>query len=106
MTLDRLQMSRIVGNILGNSLKYRTAALGHELITLSRAGAGKVELAFTDDGPGVPEAALTQIFESFYRTDKARTNPAMGSGPAWMSSSSWSKGCTERSARKMWIPTV
>ena len=80
VTLDRLQMSRIVGNILGNSLKYRTAALGHELITLSRAGAGKVELAFTDDGPGVPEAALTQIFESFYRTDKARTNPAMGSG--------------------------
>ncbi|MCH3949851.1 MAG: HAMP domain-containing histidine kinase [Acidaminococcus sp.] len=78
--MDRLQMSRIVGNILGNSLKYKTEAMGHASIIVQQERPGFIQMSFTDDGPGVPEGDRTKIFESFYRTDKARTNPAKGSG--------------------------
>ena len=37
-------------------------------------------LTFADDGRGVDDADLTKIFESFYRTDKARSDSAKGSG--------------------------
>ena len=37
-------------------------------------------LTLTDDGPGVPEEALPRLFDVFYRSDPARSNPAGGSG--------------------------
>ncbi|MFQ7001641.1 MAG: ATP-binding protein, partial [Clostridium sp.] len=40
----------------------------------------KLQLIFKDNGPGVDKSDLDNIFLSFYRTDKARTNPANGSG--------------------------
>lgn len=77
--LDRVQFQRIIENILGNSLKYKDQALGHVLITLTASG-DHYDLNFADDGCGVEEAELPKLFDSFYRTDKARTNVAKGSG--------------------------
>ena len=37
-------------------------------------------LRICDDGPGVPEDCLEQIFESFCRLDDARTRSGEGSG--------------------------
>ena len=78
--LDRIQFSRIVTNLLSNSIKYKTADLGHVVMSLSVPRKQWVQLAFSDDGPGVAPSDLSHLFESFYRTDKARTNPAKGSG--------------------------
>ena len=49
-------------------------------ITLTESGEGEYLLSFADDGCGVAEKELPKLFESFYRTDKARTNVAKGSG--------------------------
>ena len=67
-------------NLLSNSIKYKTADLGHVVMSLSVPRKQWVQLAFSDDGPGVAPSDLSHLFESFYRTDKARTNPAKGSG--------------------------
>jgi len=34
----------------------------------------------SDNGPGVPEEALPKLFDVFYRSDPARSNPQSGSG--------------------------
>lgn len=76
---DRLQLQRIVCNLMENSRKYRTAPLAHLDIS-ARFRDGWAELRFADDGPGVPEETLPRLFDVFYRTDPARRNPNGGSG--------------------------
>ena len=61
-------------------MKYKDQAVGHMAITLTESGEGEYLLSFADDGCGVAEKELPKLFESFYRTDKARTNVAKGSG--------------------------
>ena len=80
ISMDRQQFQRVIENILGNSLKYKDQAVGHLAIILTDGGEGAYLLSFADDGCGVEEKELPKLFESFYRTDKARTNVAKGSG--------------------------
>ena len=77
--LDRLQFNRVLDNILGNSLKYRSGTSDCLDITLT-ASADGYELRLADTGSGVADADLPRLFDSFYRTDKARTGVAQGSG--------------------------
>lgn len=37
-------------------------------------------ISFADNGPGVNETDLPKLFDSFYRTDPARSNVRKGSG--------------------------
>ena len=78
--IDRAQFQRVIENILGNSLKYKDQEIGHVTVRLEAAGPDKYGLSFADDGCGVHDADLPKIFDSFYRTDKARTNTTKGSG--------------------------
>jgi signal transduction histidine kinase len=39
-----------------------------------------VEVSVTDDGVGIPEDALTQIFDQLYRVDQSRNRRTGGSG--------------------------
>ncbi len=79
LPLDKEAFGRVLENILENSLKYKTASKVALHLTLSLMGEA-VELRLTDDGAGVPEEALHQIFTRFYRSDQARSNPSQGSG--------------------------
>ncbi|SHJ88089.1 sensor histidine kinase [Megasphaera elsdenii] len=78
--MDRQQFQRVLENIIGNSLKYKDQAVGHLTLTLTDSEEGSYLLSFADDGCGVDDSELPKLFESFYRTDKARTNVAKGSG--------------------------
>ncbi|XOQ24915.1 MAG: histidine kinase [Mitsuokella multacida] len=77
--IDRLQFQRVVSNILSNSAKYGQKELVHERISLSRQG-DVICLTFADDGAGVAAEDLVKLFDSFYRTDPARSKVAKGSG--------------------------
>ena len=41
---------------------------------------GEAGLTVTDDGPGIPAAALEHVFDRFFRTDDARGRTVGGSG--------------------------
>jgi two-component system sensor histidine kinase CpxA len=45
-----------------------------------REHAAQAEIEIRDRGPGVPEDALTRIFDSFYRVDSSRTSGTGGIG--------------------------
>ena len=76
---DRELLGRITANLLGNSLKYGGRELVHMRVSAAAHG-DMAEIAFSDDGPGVPEEQLPRLFDAFYRGDTARTMPSEGSG--------------------------
>jgi two-component system phosphate regulon sensor histidine kinase PhoR len=64
--------------LLENAVKYSEPEGRIELS--SRATGSKVVIEVEDEGIGVPDEALTRIFERFGRSDPARTRTAGGVG--------------------------
>jgi len=75
---DRERFRQIVLNLLENSLRYCPDGTAVVLMEI-KADDGTV-IIFEDNGPGVPEADLSSIFEHFYRVDKSRSKQRGGSG--------------------------
>ncbi len=69
---------QIVFNLVENGIKYNVPG-GKLFITLHRQDENAI-LQVRDTGVGIPEDALTHIFERFYRVDKARSRKSGGSG--------------------------
>ena len=79
--LDREEFKRIFNNLFANTVRYRRKENSRVMISLKRTLEGNnAELVFQDDGPGVPEGSLEQIFDSFYRVDDSRNSAEKGSG--------------------------
>lgn len=72
-------MKRAVMNIINNCVKYKKPGVCTIRITLRTEGPD-IRIEIADNGMGVSEEDLTKIFDSFYRTDRARTNVRSGSG--------------------------
>ncbi|MGI6557293.1 MAG: sensor histidine kinase [Pseudoramibacter sp.] len=77
--VDANEMNRVFHNLFENSIKYAEQTPVHIGVTSSAAD-GRYIVTVCDNGPGVPEADLPHIFDSFYRGDKSRTMPGQGSG--------------------------
>ena len=77
--IDRSEFARILKNLWENSSKYRRGTDVHIRMSLSAEGS-QLAIRCDDDGIGVDAAELPKLFDSFYRTDTARTNVAGGSG--------------------------
>lgn len=75
---DPQRVEQVVGNLVSNALQY-TPPDGRVTISVRRA-AGGVELAVSDNGPGVPEADLPRLFDRFWRGEKSRSRSAGGAG--------------------------
>lgn len=78
ISLDPGRVEQILGNLLSNAIRY-TPPGGHIDIRLNCSQSG-IQLEVHDSGPGIPEEALPNIFERFYRADKARSRSEGGSG--------------------------
>jgi heavy metal sensor kinase len=76
--LDRIQMGRLVSNLLSNALKY-TPAGGEVRVQLSRQGPA-IELVVKDTGQGIPAADLPHIFDRFYRVQFTGQSAETGLG--------------------------
>jgi signal transduction histidine kinase len=66
---DAMQLARVLGNLLGNAVKYSPAG-GTITVALSRderAEGAWATLAVRDQGVGIPAADLPHIFERFHR---------------------------------------
>ncbi|MFG1373291.1 ATP-binding protein [Xanthobacter oligotrophicus] len=70
-----LSLKRAVRNLVVNAATHG----GGARVAVS-AEAGRVVLLIEDDGPGIPEALMGQVFEPFFRVDPARQVKIPGAG--------------------------
>jgi signal transduction histidine kinase len=70
-----LGLKRAVGNLVENAVRYA----GGARVTLSDAGAGAV-VTVEDDGPGIPEERIADVFEPFVRLETSRSRETGGAG--------------------------
>ena len=74
--IDEEQMTRVLGNLLSNALRY-TPQTKQGLIRLASAiKNGYVHLTVEDNGQGIPPEHLPNIFHRFYRADESRQRNA------------------------------
>lgn len=73
---DAAQLSRMVRNLVDNAVRYAASAV-HVAVSCRD---GNAILVVSDDGPGIPEADRTRVFERFVRLDSARARIHGGSG--------------------------
>ena len=69
---------QILFNLVENGIKYNND--GGRLCLRLEKNENNVTVRVMDGGVGIPEEAIGQIFERFYRVDKARSRQAGGSG--------------------------
>jgi signal transduction histidine kinase len=75
---NRELLRRAIENVLRNGIRY---APEHSAIDVSIAEDSRAAIiAVRDYGPGVPEEALTRIFDPFFRVEEARDATGGGSG--------------------------
>ncbi len=73
---DRIR--QILVNLLTNAHEYSPE--GASIEVSARVAGAEVEIAVTDDGPGIPESQLEHIFERFTRGDAGLTQRVGGTG--------------------------
>ncbi|HSW28137.1 MAG TPA: ATP-binding protein [Longimicrobiales bacterium] len=76
---DRQALVQIFRNLMENSMRH-TDDGGHLHVGVARPAPGLAEVAFSDDGEGIPGRALPRIFERFYRADSSRARDVGGTG--------------------------
>ncbi|MGB9610802.1 MAG: sensor histidine kinase, partial [Bryobacteraceae bacterium] len=77
-SVDRLQIERLIGNLLSNAIQY-TQEGGRVEVRLRQEGEEAV-LEVADNGPGIPEQHLPHIFEKFYRVREGERTAGRGVG--------------------------
>jgi signal transduction histidine kinase len=68
-------LKRCLQNLIDNALAYGRRAD----ITLRDEGS-ELNIAISDDGPGIPEGDIERVFEPFYRVEGSRNRNSGGSG--------------------------
>ena len=73
---DRRRIGQVVRNLLDNAVRHAA----HTVRIETHAGEGTVTMLVADDGPGIPRASRSRVFERFVRLDESRARPAGGTG--------------------------
>lgn len=76
---DEFKIEEVVTNYLTNALNHLDAHKTIEIKIQSRKS-GKIRLSVFNSGIPIPEESLSQIWNKFYKVDKARTREYGGSG--------------------------
>lgn len=76
---DEAAFYQIFRNLLENALRYLPAKSPCIVVDVAASG-GALRATVEDNGAGMPEAALSRIFERFYRVDTARARAGGGTG--------------------------
>jgi two-component system sensor histidine kinase KdpD len=76
---DPLLIEQVLMNLLDNAAKY--APDGTRITISARTSGAQMEIAVADEGPGIPEASRTRVFDMFYRVtegDVQRAGTGLG----------------------------
>lgn len=80
MRVDGLRLHQLVGNLLGNAIKFSREGGPVELSL--RLGEGRMRWEVRDEGPGISLADQPKVFERFFRAATVRGVPGTGLGLA------------------------
>jgi two-component system sensor histidine kinase BaeS len=75
---DPDRMRQVLDNLFENSLRYTTP--GGRVHLHAEAAGSTLHLHLDDSAPGVPDAALSQLAQRFYRVDASRSRAHGGAG--------------------------
>lgn len=112
--IDYEKISRVFSNIIDNAVKYGSESNPRiEISTLTRDGG--VYVYISDNGIGIDEKELKNVFEGFYRADSSRSIKGSGlglgivrqivekhGGKVWLKSEGIGKGTTA----VVYLPTI
>lgn len=76
---DPEQLSKVIHNIISNSVKYKSAEKSQIKMKL-RESDEYVQIDVKDNGMGVPKEDVGKIFDRFYRSDASRNSDKGGNG--------------------------
>jgi signal transduction histidine kinase len=71
-------LAQVLANLLQNAVRY-TPEGGHVSVTAERLD-GRILVAVTNTGDGIPAPELPRVFERFYRVEKSRDRSRGGAG--------------------------
>jgi signal transduction histidine kinase len=94
---DPLRVSQIVGNILGNAIKF-TPENGRVTMRATANG-NHVAIGISDTGPGIPQRDLEHLFDNFWQA-KRNDHRGVGLGLAI------AKGVVEAHGGKIWCDSA
>lgn len=97
---DEDKLTQILDNIISNALKY--SPQGGKITFYMEEKDNQIVVSIQDEGMGIPKDNLEQIFERFYRVDKARTRKLGGTGLGL----AISKEMVEAHGGKIWAESV
>lgn len=76
---DRNQLKIILGNLIGNAIKYHRLRQDRPFIRIGfQRSADKVAIEVEDNGQGIPESSLPRIFEMFFRATEQGEGTGLG----------------------------
>jgi signal transduction histidine kinase len=78
--VDPQRMEQVLGNLLGNAIKYSPQGGSIEIMVRENVAKHMVELSIRDHGIGIPVEQQAQIFGRFVRADNARAYGIGGTG--------------------------
>src|SRR5262249_53297431 len=77
--VDSDRIRTVFRNLLENAVKYSLPDSRAVEVSAARNGA-HVEIRIRDDGPGIPEGDMPNLFEPFFRVDRSRSKKTGGYG--------------------------
>lgn len=74
----RQLLAQMLSNLIENAIRHSPGGAAIGVAALRRGGG--IEVAVSDNGPGIPEDERTKVFRRFYRLERSRTTPGNGLG--------------------------
>jgi two-component system sensor histidine kinase KdpD len=94
--LDYVEIDQVLSNLIENAVKYTPP--GGEILVTAQQGDGEVQIRVADRGPGLPAAAISRVFDRFYRIDGTGQGPGgTGLGLAV------ARGLVEAHGGRIWV---
>lgn len=76
---DRRRLAQILRNLLRNAITHSPPG-GRVVVEVKAVGTDWVQVAVTDEGPGIPAEHLDLVWERFYRVEASRDRASGGMG--------------------------